>query len=50
MMPASSRAALAEALRYDDLVLVEPYLDHPRELETAVMGNTRARYRGLRAG
>ncbi len=33
--------ALAEALRYDDLVLVEPYLDHPRELETAVMGNTR---------
>ena len=33
--------ALAVALRYDDLVLVEPYLDHPRELETAVMGNTR---------
>ncbi len=33
--------ALQEALRYDDLVLVEPYLDHPRELETAVMGNTR---------
>ena len=34
-------AALDEALRYDDLVLVEPYLDHPRELETAVMGNSR---------
>ncbi len=30
-----------EAFRYDDLLLVEPYLDHPRELETAVMGNTR---------
>ena len=35
------RAALKVALRYDDLVLVEPYLDHPRELETAVMGNSR---------
>ena len=34
-------AALDEALRYDDLVLVEPYLEHPRELEAAVMGNTR---------
>jgi D-alanine-D-alanine ligase len=33
--------ALSLALRYDDLLLVEPYLDHPRELETAVMGNTR---------
>jgi D-alanine-D-alanine ligase len=33
--------ALEEAFRYDDLLLVEPYLDHPRELETAVMGNTR---------
>jgi D-alanine-D-alanine ligase len=39
--PARLRAALEEALRYDDLVLVEPYLDHPRELETAVMGNSR---------
>ena len=35
------RAALEEALRYDDLVLVEPYLDHPRELETSVLGNSR---------
>jgi D-alanine-D-alanine ligase len=35
-------AALGEALRYDDLVLLEPYLDHPRELETSVLGNTRA--------
>jgi len=33
--------ALEEAFRYDDLVLVEPYLDHPRELETAVLGNSR---------
>ncbi|MEX1296217.1 MAG: D-alanine--D-alanine ligase family protein [Candidatus Limnocylindrales bacterium] len=34
-------AALDKAMRYDDLVLVEPYLEHPRELETAVMGNSR---------
>jgi D-alanine-D-alanine ligase len=39
--PGELRAALAEAFRYDDLVLAEPYLDHPRELETSVMGNTR---------
>ena len=34
-------ASLAEALRYDDLALVEPYLDHPRELEVSVIGNHR---------
>ena len=34
-------AALKEALRHDDLVLIEPYLDHPRELETSVLGNSR---------
>jgi len=39
---AQLRAALALALERDDLVLVEPYLDHPRELETSVLGNTRA--------
>ena len=39
---AELRAALAEALRYDDLVLLEPYLDHPRELEASVLGNSRA--------
>jgi D-alanine-D-alanine ligase len=39
---AELRAALGEALRYDDLVLLEPYLDHPRELETSVLGNARA--------
>ena len=33
--------ALATALRCDERVLVEPYLNHPRELEIAVMGNTR---------
>ena len=36
------QAALAEALRYDDLALMEPYLDHPRELEVGVLGNSRA--------
>ena len=41
-LPEELRAALREALRYDDLVLLEPYLDHPRELETSVMGNSRA--------
>ena len=35
-------SALVAALRYDDLVLVEPYLEHPRELETSVLGNSRA--------
>jgi D-alanine-D-alanine ligase len=38
---AELRAALQEALRYDDLVLLEPYLEHPRELETSVLGNSR---------
>ena len=38
---AALEAALDEALRFHDLALVEPYLDHPRELETAVMGNSR---------
>ena len=32
---------LADGLRYDDLVLVEPYLDHPRELEVSIIGNHR---------
>jgi D-alanine-D-alanine ligase len=34
-------AAIRAALRYDDLVLLEAYLDHPRELETSVLGNSR---------
>jgi D-alanine-D-alanine ligase len=35
------RAVVEDALRYDDLLLAEPYLDHPRELETSVLGNSR---------
>jgi D-alanine-D-alanine ligase len=31
--------ALDEAFRFDSLVIVERYLDHPRELEVAVVGN-----------
>jgi D-alanine-D-alanine ligase len=31
--------AVVDALGYDDLVLVEAYLDHPRELEMSVLGN-----------
>ncbi|MDP8905331.1 MAG: D-alanine--D-alanine ligase [Chloroflexota bacterium] len=33
-------SALAEAFAHDDLALVEAYLDHPRELEMAVVGNS----------
>jgi D-alanine-D-alanine ligase len=32
--------AIAVALEYDDLVMAEPYLDHPRELEVAIVGDT----------
>jgi D-alanine-D-alanine ligase len=39
--PGQLEDALAEALRHDDLALAESYLDHPRELETSVMGNSR---------
>ncbi len=31
--------ALGEAFRFDDRALAEAYLDHPRELEMAVLGN-----------
>lgn len=37
--PPELELALAEAFRFDDLVLAEPYLDHPRELEVAVVGD-----------
>jgi D-alanine-D-alanine ligase len=37
--PAERGRALDEALRFDTLVIVERYLDHPRELEVAVVGN-----------
>jgi D-alanine-D-alanine ligase len=36
--PPELEHAILESLRYDDLVLVEPYLDHPRELEVSVLG------------
>lgn len=39
--PPELEHAVADALRYDDLVLAEPYLDHPRELEASVVGNGR---------
>ena len=39
-----------DAFRYDDLLLAEPYLDHPRELEVAVRRQRRRRPRGVRAG
>lgn len=37
--PDERPGALDEAFRFDNLVLVERYLDHPRELEVAVVGN-----------
>jgi D-alanine-D-alanine ligase len=37
--PAERGRALDEAFRYDTLVIVERYLDRPRELELAVLGN-----------
>ncbi len=40
--PEYSGGAIAQALAYDDFVLVEAYLDHARELEMAVLGNSDA--------
>ena len=37
--PAERGRALDEAFRFDSLAIVERYLDHPRELEVAVVGN-----------
>jgi D-alanine-D-alanine ligase len=37
--PAERGRCLDEAFRFDTLVIVERYLDHPRELEVAVLGN-----------
>jgi D-alanine-D-alanine ligase len=42
MEPPELETAVAAALRFDDLVLAEPYLDHPRELEVAVVGDRAA--------
>jgi D-alanine-D-alanine ligase len=36
---AERAGALDEAFRFDSLAVVERYLDHPRELEVAVLGN-----------
>jgi D-alanine-D-alanine ligase len=37
--PAERGRALDEAFRFDNVAIVERYLDHPRELEVAVVGN-----------
>jgi D-alanine--D-alanine ligase len=37
--PAERGRCLDEAFHFDTLVIVERYLDHPRELEVAVLGN-----------
>ena len=39
--PPELEHAVEEALRFDDLLLAEPYLDHPRELEASIVGNSR---------
>ena len=38
--PEYAGGAIVDALGYDDQVIVEAYLDHPRELEMAVLGNS----------
>jgi D-alanine-D-alanine ligase len=48
--PAERPAAIEQALRYDSLVLVERYLDHPRELEVAVIGNEPAHLQAFGPG
>jgi D-alanine-D-alanine ligase len=40
--PEYSGGAIVDALGYDDTVLIEAYLDHPRELEMSVLGNSAA--------
>ncbi len=42
--------ALEEAFRFDNLAVVERYLDHPRELEVAVLGNDPARIEAMGPG
>jgi D-alanine-D-alanine ligase len=37
--PEYAGGAIVDALSFDDVVIVEAYLDHPRELEMAVLGN-----------
>ncbi len=38
--PEYAGGAVVDALGYDDTVIVEAYLDHPRELEMSVVGNS----------
>jgi D-alanine-D-alanine ligase len=40
--PPELEHAVDDALRYGDQALAEPYLDHPRELEVALVGDGRA--------
>jgi D-alanine-D-alanine ligase len=40
--PEYAGGAIVQALGYDETVLVEAYLDHPRELEMSVVGNSAA--------
>ena len=40
--PPELEEAIETALRFDDLVMAEPYLEHPRELEVAVVGDRAA--------
>ncbi len=47
---ADRAACIDEALRFDNLVIVERYLDHPRELEVAVIGNDPARLEAFGPG
>lgn len=39
--PPELEHAIEDAMRHGDLVLAEPYLDHPRELEVALVGEGR---------
>jgi D-alanine-D-alanine ligase len=39
--PPELEHAVTNALRYDSVAFAEPYLEHARELEAAVVGNTR---------
>ena len=48
--PPELESAIEHALAYGDLALAEPYLDHPRELEVAVVGDGSRRPRGVRPG
>ena len=46
--PEYAGGAIVEALGYDDTVIVEAYLDHPRELEMSVVGNSAADLESVR--